>query len=95
MFVLWASHGQKSFMKIPGILNPGLDQPGINLSGKYYPGWQHPASSIQYPVSQHPLSGNQYPVSSSPSLKSKSAAQKRERANEYFAEGKTLQKKKS
>jgi hypothetical protein len=55
------------FLKGTGILNPGLDQPGINLSSANYPVPQHPASSItassiQYPVSQHPVSGK-YPVS--------------------------------
>jgi len=88
IFVFWASHHQKSFMKIPGILNPGPGQSGINLSSKNYP-----ASSIHYPVSQHPVSGNQYPASSKTSTKSESAAKKRERSNDYFEEGKILQEK--
>jgi hypothetical protein len=51
-------------MKIPGILNPGPGQPGINLSGKNYPVSQHPASSIKHPVSSIQYHSIQYPATS-------------------------------
>jgi len=102
---------KKCFLKGTGILNPGLNQPGIKLSS--ITAIQYPVSSIQYPASsiKYPVSSNQYQPSSiqyhsiqypATSIQySANPAQNRNQllkngsANEYFAEGKTLQEKKS